>query len=94
MKITFENAFPKFKLSQFTSGLTKRNRFGITSVYNLALMDSLFKNELDWQQIREQVIASSINLQYLNSQLASAKSFGALITSFAENTTLRYIREF
>lgn len=82
LKITFENAFPKFKLSQFTSGLTKRNRFGITSVYNLALMDSLFKNELDWQQIREQVIASSINLQYLNSQLASAKSFGALITSF------------
>ena len=43
LKITFENAFPKFKLSQFTSGLTKRNRFGITSVYNLALMDSLFK---------------------------------------------------
>ncbi|RCK63307.1 hypothetical protein Cantr_09873 [Candida viswanathii] len=82
LQITFENAFPGFKLGQFTSGLTKRNRFGITSVYNLALMDSLFKNELDWSQIREQVIASSINLQYLNSQLASAKSFGALITSF------------
>ncbi|EMG49570.1 hypothetical protein SBY92_004513 [Candida maltosa Xu316] len=82
LQSSFESSFPGFKLSQFTSGLTKRNRFGITSVYNLALMDSLFKNESSWTQIREQVIASSINLQFLNSQLASAKSFGALITSF------------
>ncbi|CAI5757283.1 unnamed protein product [Candida verbasci] len=80
-QLLFESTY-SFKLIQFTSGLNKRNRFGITSVYNLALMNSLFQDDQDWAQIREQVIASSINLQYINSQLASAKSFGALITSF------------
>ncbi|EGW31009.1 uncharacterized protein SPAPADRAFT_142824 [Spathaspora passalidarum NRRL Y-27907] len=82
LQISFEAAFPKLKLSQFTTGLTKRNRYGISTVYNLPVMDSLFKHESEWPQIREQVIASSINLQYVNAQVSSAKSFGALITSY------------
>lgn len=79
---SFESAFPNMKLSQFTTALLKRNRFGMAGIYNFALMDTLFKDKQQWLQIREHLIASSINLQYLNSQIASAKSFGALLTAF------------
>ncbi|KAG7661893.1 NUP188 [[Candida] subhashii] len=82
VSISFESLFPTLKLSQFATGLAKRNRFGTNSVYNLALMDALFKNEPGWPQIREQVIATSINLQYVDAQISSAKSFGALLTCF------------
>ncbi|KAK6459197.1 nucleoporin [Scheffersomyces xylosifermentans] len=82
LQVSFENEFPKFKLSQFTSVFSKRNRFGISVVYNLGLMDRLFQNEANWPQLREEVIAASVNLQYLDSQISSAKSFGALFTAY------------
>ncbi|KAI3402661.2 NUP188 [Candida oxycetoniae] len=79
----FKNAYPNFKLSQFTTALGKRNRVGVNVIYNLALMDTLFKSSGEnWVQIREQIIASSINIQFITSQLESAKSFGILLTSF------------
>lgn len=80
---SFEQAFPNLELSQFLSKPpAKRNRIGVNVIYNLALMDEFFKNEKDWVLIREQLIASSINLQFVTSQLESAKSFSVLITSF------------
>ncbi|RLV89431.1 Nucleoporin [Spathaspora sp. JA1] len=81
LTILFESTV-SYKLNQFCTKLTKRNRFGISNIYNLPIMDSLFKHEPQYDQIREQLIASSINLQYLNAQVSSAKSFGALITCF------------
>lgn len=82
VQIAFENLFPNFKLSQFVTGLSKRNRYGTNSIYNLALMDALLKHEPEWPKVREQVIAASINIQYVDAQISSAKSFGALITCF------------
>lgn len=83
---SFEAAFPNLKLSQFTTALQKRNRFGLGGIYNFALMDRLFKDKKQWPQIREHLIASSINIQYVNSQIASAKSFGALLTAFCRKS--------
>ncbi|KAG2736058.1 hypothetical protein G9P44_000148 [Scheffersomyces stipitis] len=82
LQVSFENAFPGFKLSQFTSVFTKRNRFGTSAVYNLALMDRLFQNQKAWPLLREDIISASVNLQYLESQISSAKSFGALLTAY------------
>lgn len=82
LQIDFENTFTGFELSQFTCSLLKRNRFGVSTVYSLVLMDRLFNNSPAWDQLREQVVASSINLQYLSAQASVAKSFGALLTAF------------
>ncbi|KAK6205529.1 nucleoporin [Scheffersomyces amazonensis] len=82
VQTSFTSLFPQFELYQFTSTLNKRNRFGISTLYNLPLMDNLFHTQTAWTQLREQVIASSINLQYLDAQISSSKSFGALITSY------------
>lgn len=82
LQINFENTFTGFELSQFTCSLLKRNRFGVSTVYSLVLMDRLFNNSPAWDQLREQVVASSINLQYLSAQASVAKSFGALLTAF------------
>lgn len=86
LKVSFENEFPGLHLLQFKASLLKRNRFGLATVYNLALMDRLFKDEKQWASLREQVIASSMNLQYLNSQVSIAKSFGALLTAFCKKS--------
>lgn len=81
---SFETYFPDISLNLFSSALLKRNRFGVSAVYNLALMDRLLEHSSEWPQLRERVIASSINLQYLNSQIAVAKSFGALLSAYCK----------
>lgn len=78
----FEAAFPGNKLSQFSVALQKRNRFGIGAVYDLLLMDPLFRNNSKWPEIKERVTQSSANIQYYATQVALAKSLGALITTF------------
>ncbi|KAK6461430.1 nucleoporin subcomplex protein binding to Pom34-domain-containing protein [Scheffersomyces coipomensis] len=87
LQSSFSSLFPHLQISQFTSTLTNRNRYGVAALYNLPLMDSLLKSEPAWTQLREQVIASSINLQYLNAQISSSKSFGALLTSYCRKST-------
>jgi nuclear pore complex protein Nup188 len=83
LELTFEAAFPQTKLSDFTVALNHRNRFGIGSIYNISLMDKLFEKESQWSQIKEQVVASSVNQQYLISQISLAKPLGALLVSFS-----------
>lgn len=78
----FEDVIPQYKLLQFTTTFSKRNRFAVDSIYNLPLMDGLFRSSENWGKLRGEIIASSINLQYLNSQIAVAKSLGALMTAF------------
>lgn len=81
LKIRFDNTYSGFDLYQFTSCLTKRNRFGYASIYNLPLMDRLFSKTKSWPEVREQVISSSINFQYIRVQSEVSKSLGALYTA-------------
>lgn len=78
----FEAAFPRNKLSQFSVALQKRNRFGIGAVYDLLLMDPLFRANPKWVEIKDRVIQSSANIQYYASQVALSKSLGALVTTY------------
>lgn len=82
MELDFKKKFPMYDISDFRSSLVKRNRYGISTIYNLAIMDGAFHEFGDWPWMREKVIASAAELQYVNSQIDVAKSFGALLTSF------------
>lgn len=83
LQLSFRNAYPGFVLQQFTRSYLKREkRYGTTSVYSLSLLDKLFGDTSAWPTIKEQIISSSVNIQYLDAQLALAKSYGALLTSF------------
>lgn len=81
-----EKSFSKnlhMDIYKFSSSLVKRNRFGLSAVYNLNLMDKMFGNTSDvWTSLREHVIACNVNIQYLNAQISVVKSHGALLTAF------------
>lgn len=78
----FETAFPGFKLDQFVNALQLQKRVSVDSVYDLHLMDKMFEENAAWQQVREKVVAASIDWQLLDAQVASTKSFGALLMAF------------
>jgi nuclear pore complex protein Nup188 len=82
-QLTFQNTFKNFKLSDFTVTPHHRNRFAVEGIYNLELMDKLFQKEDDWLQSKEQIIATSVNEQYIIAQISVAKPLGALIVSFS-----------
>ncbi|KAI5955488.1 NUP188 [Candida theae] len=80
---SFKNFFPNLELAKFATSLNKPNTIGFNSIYNLEFMDNLFRKQASWSSnVKEQIIASSVNSQYLSAQLTAAKSFGTLLTSF------------
>lgn len=85
----FEAVFPDFKLSQFAVSIPKRNRFGISAVYNLMLMDTLFQMHPKWKELMDQIIYSSANIQYYNAQIALGKSVGALVTALCRKSAAK-----
>ncbi|ODV77432.1 uncharacterized protein CANTADRAFT_97093 [Suhomyces tanzawaensis NRRL Y-17324] len=78
----FEQFAPNLRLDQFTTTLGKRNRYGVSNVFNISLMDGLFGGNPKWPALRAQIMESSINIQYLSSQASITKSLGALLTVF------------
>lgn len=78
----FESLFPKYKLSQFTTAMQQRNRFGPSAVYDLQILDFLFGMHPQWGSMRQDIVQCSANLQFFNTQVSLHKSFGALITTF------------
>lgn len=91
----FTKNFPSFKLSDFRCSLIKRNRYGITTVYNLLIMDGMFSGNSNYVQMREKVIASAVELQYMSAQIDVAKSLGALLTALCrkdpKNLSIEFI---
>lgn len=77
----FSSHFKPFEVSDFKCSLVKRNRYGVSTIYNLTVMEGMFKFSPHWQQLKEKIIASSIELQYLSAQVDVAKSLSALITA-------------
>ncbi|KAI5950811.1 NUP188 [Candida jiufengensis] len=91
---SFHSAYPNLKLSQFTTSLHKRDEVSSGAIYNLKLMDILFQNSSEWTQIKEQIIASSINTQYSEAQLNGAQSFKVLLTSFCRRYEGKLVVEY
>lgn len=78
----FVSLFPGYQLSQFTTAMQQRNRFGSSAVYDLQIMDFLFGMHPQWELMRQDIVQCSSNLQYFNTQVSLHKSFGALLTAF------------
>ncbi|SCV01828.1 LANO_0F13740g1_1 [Lachancea nothofagi CBS 11611] len=85
----FRSLWPNIQLSMFTSSpLLRLSRSFHTSIFDIPLMDQYFEQDEKWigtdsvTGFRHTVVAASINLQFVNYQIAAAKSWGALLTSF------------
>lgn len=90
----FEEKWPKLKLSSFTlSPLFQTAASSNEMVFAIPLMDQYFGNDEKWtgteglSGYRDEVIESSSNLQYVSHQIAAAKAWGALLTTFVKKTT-------
>lgn len=71
-----------YSVSDFRTSLIKRNRFGISTVYNLSVMEGKFSSLNNWAQLKEKIVASSVELQYVSVQIDVSKALGAFITAF------------
>ncbi|KAI5963511.1 NUP188 [Candida pseudojiufengensis] len=94
LESSFEAAYPTSNLADFVTSLHERDKVSIDAIYNLKLMDKLFKSSDSWDEIKERIIASSINDQYLTAQLNGVHSFKALLTSFCTRFEGKLIDEY
>ncbi|CDH13673.1 related to Nucleoporin NUP188 [Zygosaccharomyces bailii ISA1307] len=90
----FEEKWPKLKLSSFAlSPLFQSGASSNEMVFAIPLMDQFFGNDEKWigskdlLGYRDEVIEASLNLQYVSHQIAAAKAWGALLTTFVKKTT-------
>lgn len=90
----FEKKWPKLKLACFImSPLLQSKGSSNEMVFAIPLMDQFFGNDEKWigtneaTGYRDEVIEASINLQYVSQQIAAAKAWGALLTTFIKKTT-------
>lgn len=89
----FEKKWPKLKLSKFTvAPLFQLDLFSLDSIFAISLMDQYFGDDEKWlgsggdKGYRAEVLEASINLKYVNCQVAAAKAWGALLTTFIRKT--------
>lgn len=90
----FNTWYPNFQLADFRCSLIKRNRYGISTVYNLLIMDGMFGSDQNYPQVREKIIASAVELQYMSAQVDVAKSLGALLTALCRKDATSLTPEF
>lgn len=89
----FKKLWPHLTLEKFAvSPLYKIGKAYQANIYDIELLDQYFCCDEKWTGtdtsvgFREQVIKSSINLQYVSFQISAAKSWGALLTAFIKKT--------
>lgn len=82
----FEEHFSKYKLSQFATSVRKRNRFSANELYEIDMMNTLFQSSPQWIGIRDRIADWSARIQNYYSQVAIAKSIGALITALCRRS--------
>ncbi|VEU20487.1 DEKNAAC101295 [Brettanomyces naardenensis] len=96
VKDKFHEIWPQFQLSQFVRASSyRKHHFGKESVYCFELMDLIFDGT-QWQQMRKEIVAASVNLQYVSAQISTAKAYAALVTCLckvgASELNVRYLR--
>lgn len=89
----FKKIWPHLDIEKFAiSPLYRIGKAYQANIYDIELLDQFFCCEEKWRGngstpgFREQVIKSSINLQYVSFQISAAKSWGALLTAFIKKT--------
>lgn len=83
----FESQYGGLQLTQFSRSTLKRNEFSESSLYNLPLMNALLGREESWPDMRDKIIAASVNLQSVDAQISVCQSFGGLMTAFCRRYT-------
>ncbi|GMM58551.1 Nup188 protein [Maudiozyma humilis] len=91
--VRFNKMFPKLSLSKFrlTPGIAAESP---NDMFNLELISTLFIGNTNPVTISEQntliddIKNSSLKLQFMNHQVAAAKAWGALLTSFIKVTSI------
>lgn len=83
----FTKLFSDLNLNDFTSALTKRNRFGPSSVYNFVLLDKLIPRADAGSRLKEQILDASVNIQFVYAQISLSKSYGALLSSYIQQAS-------
>lgn len=95
LSTAFSSKWPTYRLDQFIrSPMTLTTRYADNAVYDLRLLDVLLGADPHWsgteltEGYREVVVAASLNLQYVSAQISSAKSWGALLTSYVKKVKI------
>lgn len=90
----FEEKWPKLKLSRFSvAPLFQSGSYSRNSIFAISLMDQFFDHDEKWTGsksipgYRAEVIEASLNLNYVTHQIAAAKAWGALLTTFVKKTS-------
>ncbi|EJS42494.1 nup188p [Saccharomyces arboricola H-6] len=87
----FKKQWPSLELQSFQkiplSKINESENFG----YDIRLLDVILKNDRDWNEpntnqtnFKKEVADASLNLQYVNYEISTAKAWGALITTFVK----------
>ncbi|CDO94683.1 unnamed protein product [Kluyveromyces dobzhanskii CBS 2104] len=89
----FKKIWPHLELEKFAiSPLYRIGKAYQANIYDIELLDQFFCCDDRWvgngasPGFREQVIKSSINLQFVSFQISATKSWGALLTAFIKKT--------
>lgn len=86
LRESFGYLSPHLQLDDFSSALIKRNRFGPSSVYNFVLLDKLIPRNQQGEQLRQHILDASMNIQYVQAQIALSKAYGAIISSYVQQS--------
>lgn len=89
----FEEKWPKLKLSRFAvTPLYNTGTFSQDSIFAISLMDQIFGDDEKWigsqsvEGYRAEIVVASSNLKYVTNQIAAAKAWGALLTTFMKTS--------
>lgn len=93
LNLKFQAQWPSLELQSFQkvplSKINENENFG----YDIQLLDLVLKNDPNWYEpstnqndFRKEIIDASLNLQYVNYEISTAKAWGALITTFVKRS--------
>ncbi|CAI4035383.1 hypothetical protein SMKI_13G0310 [Saccharomyces mikatae IFO 1815] len=94
LNLKFKEQWPSLELRSFQkiplSRINENGNFG----YDIHLLDKVLKNDRNWYEpgmgqtdFENEIIDASLNLQYVNYEISTAKAWGALITTFVKRST-------
>lgn len=85
----FMENWPRLKLDRFAvTPLFSSGSFSRDAIFAIPLMDRFFGDDEKWTGVgrqrgyRDEIIEASSNLKYITHQIAAAKAWGALLTTF------------
>ena len=95
LNLKFKEKWPSLELQSFQkiplSRINENENFG----YDIPLLDIVLKADRSWNEpsksqtnFKEEITDASLNLQYVNYEISTAKAWGALITTFVKRSTV------